>query len=236
MPLIDKFPGENNLFAQFLKFFRGALHVIAITTGIMFLSRDGHSQEQQYYKNTEESFHKKDYTMADNFLERIFKSIFGSDKPPRVPARPKYTQEDVDYMARTIFGESSIHDRRGRAAVGHAIKNRSKERGLTIKDTVLQDGQFEPWMRKDRRKAMENLKGTELETYRELARNILDGKIPDMTQGAAHFFNPDLADPSWAKDGEITFEYGTRPDSHIFLRHVDKPKRIPKPRRKPRRR
>jgi spore germination cell wall hydrolase CwlJ-like protein len=66
------------------------------------------------------------------------------------------------------------------------------------------------------------------ESYKEcynIADGVLKGRYPDPTSGADHYYNPDLANPDWAKssrlvkigsDGRIRTERG--PSIHVFLK------------------
>jgi spore germination cell wall hydrolase CwlJ-like protein len=46
-----------------------------------------------------------------------------------------------------------------------------------------------------------------------LAADALDGRLPDITGGANYFYNPKLANPSWAKSMRQTAAIG----AHVFL-------------------
>ena len=60
--------------------------------------------------------------------------------------------ENLEYMARTIWGEARGEDEQGKIAVGHVIKNRRDKQtwmGKTIKDVCLKKWQFSCWNEND---------------------------------------------------------------------------------------
>lgn len=114
---------------------------------------------------------------------------------------------DKDLMVRTILGEAAQEGPRGQAAVAHVILNRlaSGNYGKTASDVVLAPNQFEPWS--TRAKELSAIK-PDSPAYRETS-DIVDmarsGDIPDPTNGATHFLNPNIVMqrrgslPSWAQ-------------------------------------
>jgi spore germination cell wall hydrolase CwlJ-like protein len=117
------------------------------------------------------------------------------------------SSRDKDMMVRTILGEAAQEGPRGQAAVAHVILNRlaSGNYGKSPTDVVLAPNQFEPWS--TRSKELMAIKPTD-PAYRETS-DIVDmaksGDIPDPTNGATHFLNPNIVMqrrgslPSWAQ-------------------------------------
>lgn len=178
--------------------------------------------------------------MAKSFLDKLLGSLFGreGDAPPitRVnpPQLPKSSDADIDWMGRTIFGEASsaLQPREGQVGVAHVIRNRMLDKGADAKSVVLEENQFDSWKNPVTRAAMEALKGSDLEYYKDVARKVLEGEIDDPTEGARHFFNPQGAMKEslqpWQKLGRTTMNTGSYPYNHIFRAGVDdKPPLIP---------
>jgi spore germination cell wall hydrolase CwlJ-like protein len=138
--------------------------------------------------------------------------------PPPLPL-PKYDAEARDYLIRTLVFEAAAEPDEGKAAVIHVILNRMRSNrwGGSVKAVVTEPWQFEPWM--TRRKEIKRL-SVEDPRYRDAARiadAVLAGIIPDPTEGATHFLNPEIVRkrrggslPSWAQ-GE-----GQSIGSHTF--------------------
>jgi hypothetical protein len=115
------------------------------------------------------------------------------------------SDQDLDYMARTMIREAGGEGPEGMAAVGHVMRNRlnSGNFGKTMENVATAPKQFTPWN--------EDLRGTyqdprlinpESEDYknaRELARKVHLGEIEDPTKGALNFYNPKKASPSWGE-------------------------------------
>jgi spore germination cell wall hydrolase CwlJ-like protein len=131
--------------------------------------------------------------------------IFGSDRK-----LPIYTLEERDYLIRTVVFEAGSESDEGKAAVVHVILNRIKSDRWadTIKGVVTAPWQFEPWM--TRRKEIKALSADD-PRYQDAARiadAVLSGDVPDPTEGATHFLNPDIVRkrrggslPAWARNG-----------------------------------
>jgi spore germination cell wall hydrolase CwlJ-like protein len=127
---------------------------------------------------------------------------------PRPKPLPKYDSEARDYLIRTLVFEAADEPDAGKAAVVHVILNRlrSARWGDTVKTVVTQPWQFEPWM--TRRKEIQRL-SVDDPRYRDAARitdAVLAGIIPDPTNGATHFLNPEIVRkrrggslPAWAR-------------------------------------
>jgi spore germination cell wall hydrolase CwlJ-like protein len=131
--------------------------------------------------------------------------IFGGERK-----LPIYTLEERDYLIRTVVFEAGSESDEGKAAVVHVILNRIKSNRWsdTIKGVVTAPWQFEPWM--TRRKEIKALSATD-PRYQDAARiadAVLSGDVPDPTEGATHFLNPDIVRkrrggslPAWAHNG-----------------------------------
>ena len=109
---------------------------------------------------------------------------------PKVPSLGLVSQEDRDLAIRTVWGEASDGTSDEIAAVANVINNRAKASGKTPRDVVFEKGQFEPWMRADRRRQMENLTGPDYDAVARIVDPILRGEAEDITGGATHFYAP----------------------------------------------
>jgi len=137
--------------------------------------------------------------VADNFFAQFDAPIAPegepgrSASPLRIEVRP-IRPIDRDLTVRTIYGEASGEGDEGQLAVANVIANRlqSGRWGDTLKDVVLAKGQFEPWMRADARARMQRLRRDD-PTYERIGKIVdwaLAGEIPDITDGATHFYAP----------------------------------------------
>lgn len=121
---------------------------------------------------------------------------------------PNDDAEARDYLIRTLVFEAAEEPDEGKAAVVHVILNRmrSKRWGDSVKEVVTDPWQFEPWM--TRRKEIKSL-SVDDPRYIDAARitdAVLAGILPDPTEGATHFLNPDIVRkrrggslPAWAR-------------------------------------
>ena len=121
------------------------------------------------------------------------------------------TDDDVDLLARAIWGESRGESKQGQEAVASVILNRrdAKRWPNTIRGVILQPKQFSAFNLRDRnRRPM--LAVTERDAaFRqalEIARRAVAGTLVDQTRGANHYHEQSI-NPLWAR--------GVRPTVHI---------------------
>lgn len=130
-------------------------------------------------------------------------------------ARVVPTTTDVDYLARTGFGEARGEGLEGMRRAMHVVKNRAG--AGPIEPVVTAPKQFSAWNPGDPNRA-KMLAVTEQDkdfaAALKLAVLILSGRDQDPTGGATHYFNPRAVRPEWAKAMESLGEYG----QHVFLK------------------
>ena len=126
----------------------------------------------------------------------------------------------IDLMARTMWGEARSEGVEGMRAVGHVIKNRRDQQtyfGKSIVDVVTNDKQFSAWNIGDpnREKLLSVTDRDPLFAEAlEIAKGILDGALPDITDGADHYYSSFISAPYWAE--KMTFIKQIR--NHLFFR------------------
>lgn len=134
-------------------------------------------------------------------------------------------QEDLDILARTIFGEArgelvkktggmkSLH------AVAWVVKNRLKAKmyGNTITEVCKKPWQFSCWNPNDpNRKLLEKIAidNKLLQTCTLAALEVLNDVVPDLTDGADHYHHYLIGPPYWTMAMQKTIKIG----AHIFYR------------------
>ena len=110
-----------------------------------------------------------------------------------------YTEEDVELLARLIYGEARGESYEGQVAVGAVVLNRVKTVGFpnTLEDVIFQkrqftcvdDGQF--WL---------DIPADS--TVYQAARDALEGNDP--TDGCVYYYNPKIATSSWIFENTVT--------------------------------
>jgi spore germination cell wall hydrolase CwlJ-like protein len=116
-----------------------------------------------------------------------------------------YTREDLEILARTIYGEA-----RGElyeygivsliAVANVALNRRRKNFASTIRDVCLAPLQFSCWNKNDPN--LDKVKNVTADCciFRKclyVAENVLEDRWPDLTDGCDHYHNRDLK-PYWA--------------------------------------
>ena len=158
------------------------------------------------------------------------KSIFLTQKAIKVPAEQPVVavaesapaiefDEDIDIMARTIWGESRGEGYQGMQAVACVIMNRYKENiwyskignNHSIKSVCLKKAQFSCWNEDDRNSSMCKAvteSNKEFKVALEIAKSAKSGELQDFTGGANHYFADYIEKPSWAKDMQFCITIG----------------------------
>lgn len=128
-------------------------------------------------------------------------------------------------LARTLYGEARGEGAEGMAAVAHVIINRrwdSKGRWpKSIEKVCHQPWQFSCWNNGDpNRDKIKALTEEDLATNYDwrlaysVAMACLAGVGEDVTEGANHYFNPNVVYPEWAKGVTPTVKVL----NHVFLK------------------
>ena len=129
--------------------------------------------------------------------------------------------EDIDIMAKTMWGESRNQDTSGQIAVASVIKNRAEARrwyGNTPKEVCLKEWQFSCWNEGDPNKEkMEQLSKTDPIYIKMLGIGflVMSGKIKDNTQNSTHYHTKAVK-PKWSYNVQPVCEYG----EHLFYNNV----------------
>ena len=129
--------------------------------------------------------------------------------------------QDIDNLARTIWGEARGEGREGMQAVSNVVMNRVRAGRWfsgTVSAVVRMPYQFSVWNEGDPNRkiieaANENTGGF-LDAV-ELAVRAIRGDLPDITGGATHYHTIDIT-PPWADPAKVSARIGR----HIFYKGV----------------
>ncbi|WP_017303937.1 cell wall hydrolase [Spirulina subsalsa] len=132
-------------------------------------------------------------------------------------------RDDLDIIARTIFGEARGESELGQIGVGWVIINRVGEKtwyGRTVKEVCLKPWQFSCWNPNDANNSI--IKSVEegntlFNQCRENAKKVLTASVPDPTGGATHYHANYIARPTWTRGATFTVQIG----KHLFYKNVD---------------
>ena len=129
--------------------------------------------------------------------------------------------EDLDTMAKTMWGECRGCDTEGQIGVANVINNRVNARrwyGKTHKEVCLKEWQFSCWNEGDPNKEkMEQLSRTDPIYIKMLGIGflVMSGKIKDNTQNSTHYHTKAVK-PKWSYNVQPVCEYG----EHLFYNNV----------------
>ena len=111
---------------------------------------------------------------------------------------------DEELLARTLEAEAGNQGLGGMIAVAAVIRNRTGG-GQSIRDVILAPGQFSAWnsvtgyANGEQGQDMKAIRPSA--DARTAAKSVLSGDYVDPTGGATHYYNPELANPSWGVSG-----------------------------------
>lgn len=130
-------------------------------------------------------------------------------------------ENDIDILARTIYGEARGESTLGKRAVACVIINRYNSKkwfsGANIAETCRKKWQFSCWNDGDpNKKKIENATAIELAECLAIAEAFVDGKEKDFLCGACHYHTTKLT-PKWAEGRRADFLIG----NHLFYCGVD---------------
>lgn len=115
-------------------------------------------------------------------------------------------------LARMMLGEAENCSDKEKIAVAYVAKNRARDgkkwNGETLKEAILKPYQFSCFNKIINGRVNHRLKGLkdpmnynpkDFQKNLILAKDFLENKYSDPTDGATFYYNPHLANPSWAK-------------------------------------
>lgn len=127
--------------------------------------------------------------------------------------------EEIDILARTIWGEARGEGTTGMQAVANVITNRVKANiwyGASYKEVCLKPYQFSCWNESDPNRAKILSVNDSDQIFKNalyIAEKAVNGTLPDITLGANHYHRYNVS-PSWADINKITVGIG----NHIFYK------------------
>ena len=125
------------------------------------------------------------------------------------------TDDQADYLARTIYGEARGEGIKGMQAVANVVMNRVKAGGwygASVKDVVLKPKQFSCWNENDPNRAIIlAANDAQLAQARSIAEQAIAGTLPDITGGATNYHAKSIT-PYWAASMTKTATIG----NHVF--------------------
>jgi hypothetical protein len=164
---------------------------------------------------------------SDSFNNKIVPLFEATEKAgiKKVPLQIDYKlkrdidADEVDIMARTIYGEARGEDSKGKAAVGWVIKNRATQGGWwgdDIKEVCLKPYQFSCWNPADPNRKIIGIVGNSDRVFAQclaIATGVIRGEIPDPTSEANHYHTLSVK-PFWSRGRTPTVTIG----NHVFFK------------------
>lgn len=123
--------------------------------------------------------------------------------------------DNLDPVIKTIIAEALGEGQTGMQMVGETIINRAQQRGLTPEGVVTQPSQYTGYWSPGSA-AQKAFNDPNVVTAAQAAWQMAQG-ADDPTGGANHYFNPNIVQPSWARNMTPTVTHG----GHAF--YTDRP-------------
>lgn len=126
---------------------------------------------------------------------------------------------DIDILARTIFGEARGELFGGKVAVANVVINRAAERTLTVAEVCQQPHQFSCWnvgdVNREIIEAVTDDNNSVFQICLSIAGAVFRGEIPDTTFGSRHYHTI-TSNPSWSRGHVPVVRIG----AHFFYNDV----------------
>ncbi len=138
------------------------------------------------------------------------------------PGKPFVDQRTEILLAMLLWGEARGEGMLGMRAVAQVVANRVRLGGwfgIGWKGVMLKPAQFSCFGAKDPNATamMRPLDHGEPETWQKclwVAREAMSGKLPDLVDGATHYFAVSIEEPAWARQMDFVRQIGR----HRFYR------------------
>jgi spore germination cell wall hydrolase CwlJ-like protein len=130
-----------------------------------------------------------------------------------------YSAEDIDVLARTIWGEARGEGWLGKVAVAHVVLNRAEARGTSPAREAQRPWQFSAWNGNDPNRDKLLTVSPDSDAFREClgaAAAVLGGVEPDPTSGSRHYHTA-AVEPSWSRGKKPVVTIGR----HLFFNAID---------------
>ncbi|MBI3443742.1 cell wall hydrolase [Candidatus Woesebacteria bacterium] len=188
------------------------------------------TEAETFTVNLSQGLHYLEFWADRMPIVKILTINFGTKPsfPEGIPTvdNPKWTGDFYDdtediLLARLIFGEAENQPRDAKIGVGFTVINRVKKQrsnwGLTNREVILKEGQYNALWDPDRRikvrdplnNADEATRQAWQESY-EVAKGTLNNSLTDTTSGATHFhsYTQQKDFPSWATEKNFKVKLG----------------------------
>ena len=117
--------------------------------------------------------------------------------------------DDRELLARILTAEAGNQGPLGMTAAGNVIMNRAGRTGYGegVRGVIMKPGQFSPmnsvtgYASGEQGQNIDSLRPSD--TAYMVTDSLLQGTAGDITDGATHFYNPKISNPSWAKGKEF---------------------------------
>lgn len=131
--------------------------------------------------------------------------------------------DDIDSVARTIFGEARGEGKQGMQAVANTIMNRVAKKawyGLTPYEVCHKPWQFSCWNEADPNCQIINDVDQTIPVFcdaLQIAANAVSGSLDDITNRATHYYDRRMpTPPSWADGKDPCASIG----HHLFFNNI----------------
>ena len=134
----------------------------------------------------------------------------------------RVTEQDIDTLARTIWGEARGESLKGKIAVAHVVLNRVNAKswwGRTIHAVCRKKWQFSAWNEGDPNRSLMGRVSAGDERFRDClysAVGAIQGHLKDPTKGSCHYHTKSVA-PRWSRGKRPAVTIG----AHRFYNDIE---------------
>ncbi len=127
---------------------------------------------------------------------------------------PGFTDDELEVLAKTIFGEARGESPLGQEAIGFVVLNRINAKSWWGRDIIgvcKHPWQFSCWNKKDPNSAKLNSMSAndpDLRSAMDAARRVLTRQVQNPIGNATHYYADSIPEPSWAAAGTLVKKIG----------------------------
>lgn len=131
--------------------------------------------------------------------------------------------DDIDILARTLYGEAEPGDMQDLQAIANVVMNRVRNKRWpnTAAKVCRQRRQFSCW---DDGEVQAQPGQPWFEKCVAMAKRAVAGDLPDITHGSTHYYATYIAAPKWARGKEPVLATKWGRYTHLFFNDIDTPK------------
>lgn len=134
--------------------------------------------------------------------------------------------DNIDILARTLYGEAEAGNIKDATAIAHVVVNRVGRAYWpdSVAEVCLQPWQFSCWNQNDpNRVRILAASGSWFEKCKVIAAEVIKSGCNgcDPTSRSTHYYQSNIKEPKWARNKRPIYKVGHKSGAHLFYNNID---------------